>query len=75
MPATEGVAEQWPDTERITDLLSHGVRDGKPAEKIRYYVSSLRAGAKPCCSTSETAGRSSTAGTGCDVPLQGDAHR
>jgi len=45
MPAPEWVVEQWPGSATIIAVRSHGLRDGKPADETRYYVSSLRTGA------------------------------
>ncbi|WP_010305743.1 ISAs1 family transposase [Synechococcus sp. CB0101] len=46
MPAPEWVMEQWPGSATISALRSHGIREGKPQDETRYYVSSLRTGAK-----------------------------
>jgi predicted transposase YbfD/YdcC len=46
MPAPEWVAEQWPGSATIIAVRSHGIRDGKPTDEIRYYVTSLRTSAK-----------------------------
>ena len=46
MPAQEWVVEQWPSSATIIAVRSHGVREGKPQDETRYYVTSLRAGAK-----------------------------
>ncbi|QPN61447.1 ISAs1 family transposase [Synechococcus sp. CBW1002] len=46
MPAPEWVVEQWPGSATIIAVRSHGIRDGKPTDETRYYVSSLRTGAK-----------------------------
>ncbi|MCP9889433.1 ISAs1 family transposase [Cyanobium sp. ATX 6A2] len=45
MPAPEWV-EQWPGSATIIAVRSHGIRGGKPTDETRYYVSSLRTGAK-----------------------------
>ena len=46
MPAPEWVMEQWPGSATIIAVRSHGMRDGKPTDETRYYVSSLRTGAE-----------------------------
>jgi hypothetical protein len=46
MPAPQWVMEQWPGSATIIAVRSHGIRDGKPTDETRYYVASLRAGAK-----------------------------
>ena len=46
MPAPEPVVEQWPGSATIIAVRSHGVRAGKPTDETRYYVSSLRTGAR-----------------------------
>ena len=46
MPTPEWVMEQWPGSASIIAVRSHGTRDGKPQDDTRYYVSSLRTGAK-----------------------------
>lgn len=38
--------EQWPGSATIIAVRSHGTREGKPQDETRYYVSSLRTGAK-----------------------------
>ena len=46
MPAPDWVVEQWPGSATIIAVRSHGVREGKPQDETRYYVTSLRTGAK-----------------------------
>ncbi|MGL6134260.1 MAG: ISAs1 family transposase [Prochlorococcaceae cyanobacterium] len=46
MPAPEWVVEQWPGSATIIAVRSHGIREGKPTDETRYYVTSLRTGAK-----------------------------
>jgi len=46
MPAPEWVVEQWPGSATIIAVRSHGIRDNKPQDETRYYVTSLRTGAK-----------------------------
>ena len=46
MPAPEWVMEQWPGSATIIAVRSHGTREDKPQDETRYYVSSLRTGAK-----------------------------
>ena len=45
MPAPDWVVEQWPGRATIA-VRSHGIRDGKPQDETRYYVTSLRTGVK-----------------------------
>ncbi len=44
MPAPEWVVENWPGSATVITVRSEGIRDGKPIEETRYYVTSLRAG-------------------------------
>jgi len=46
MPAPDWVAQQWPGSATIITVRSHGIREGKPQDETRYYVTSLRTGAK-----------------------------
>ena len=46
MPAPEWVVEQWPGSATIIAVRSHGSRGCRPIDETRYYVSSLRTGAK-----------------------------
>lgn len=46
MPAPEWVVEQWPGSATILAVRSKGTREGKPTDETRYYVTSLRTGAK-----------------------------
>ena len=38
--------EQWPGSATIIAVRSQGIRDGRPTDESRYYVSSLRTVAK-----------------------------
>ena len=38
--------EQWTSSATIIAVHSHGIRNGKPTDEIRYEVPSLRTGAK-----------------------------
>jgi hypothetical protein len=76
MAAPEWVMEQWPGSATIIAVRSHGMRDRKPTDVTRYYVSSLRTGAQALlrhvrqrCSIEHS--------WLCvrDVPLWEDAHR
>jgi len=76
MPAPEWVVEQWPGSATINAVRSHGIREGKPQDETRYYVSSLRTGAKALL----RAIRQRWSIENCwhwvrDVPLGEDAHR
>jgi predicted transposase YbfD/YdcC len=46
MPAPDWVMEQWPGSATIIAVRSQGVRDGRPVDETRYYVTSLRTSAK-----------------------------
>ena len=46
LPAPAWVMENWPGSATILAVRCKGTRDGKPVDEIRYYVSSLRTGAK-----------------------------
>jgi hypothetical protein len=46
MPAPEWLMEQWPGSATIIAVRSQGIRDGRPTDESRYYVTSLRTGAK-----------------------------
>jgi hypothetical protein len=46
MPAPDWVVEQWPGSGTNIAVRSHGIREGRPTDETRYYVSSLRTGAK-----------------------------
>ena len=76
MPAPEWVVEQWPGSATIIAVRSHGIRDGKPQDETRYYVSSLRTGAMALLK--EIRQRWSIENSWHwvrDVPLREDAHR
>jgi len=46
MPEPEWVMDKRPGSATSIAVRSHGTREGKPQDEIRYYVSSLRTGAK-----------------------------
>ncbi|MDP4738486.1 MAG: ISAs1 family transposase [Cyanobium sp. MAG_216] len=46
MPAPNWVIEQWPGSATIIAVRSQGIRDGRPVDETRYYVTSLRTSAK-----------------------------
>ncbi len=46
MPVPDWVMEQWPGSATIIAVRSEGVRDGRPVDETRYYVTSLRTSAK-----------------------------
>ena len=76
MPAPEWVVEQWPGSATIIAVRSHGIRDAKPTDETRYYVSSLRTGAKALLR--HVRDRWSIENSWHwvrDVPLREDAHR
>jgi predicted transposase YbfD/YdcC len=76
MPAPEWVVEQWPGSATIIAVRSHGIRDGKPTDETRYYVTSLRTGAKALLR--HVRDRWSIENSWHwvrDVPLREDAHR
>jgi hypothetical protein len=76
MPAPECVRVQWPGSATIYAVRSHGIREGKPTDETRYYVSSLRTGAKALLQ--HVRDRWSIENSWHwvqDVPLKEDAHR
>ena len=46
MPAPEWVVENWPGSATVIAVRGKGIRDGKPTDETRYYVTSLRTGAE-----------------------------
>ena len=46
MTAPDWVIEQWPGSATIIAVRSQGIRDGRPVDETRYYVTSLRTSAK-----------------------------
>ena len=46
MPPPEWVVEQWPGSATVIAVRSRGIRDGKPTDETRYYVTSLRTSAR-----------------------------
>ena len=76
MPAPEWVAEQWPGSATIIAVRSHGIREGKPQDETRYYVSSLRTGAKALLRAIRQRWSIENSWHWVrDVPLREDAHR
>jgi predicted transposase YbfD/YdcC len=76
MPAPEWVVEQWPGSATIIAVRSHGIRDGKPTDEIRYYVSSLRTSATALLRhVRERWSIENSWHWVRDVPLREDAHR
>jgi len=76
MAAPEWVVEQWPGSATIIAVRSHGIRDGKATDETRYYVTSLRIGAKALLR--HVRDRWSIENSWHwvrDVPLREDAHR
>jgi predicted transposase YbfD/YdcC len=75
MPAQEWVVEQWPSSATIIAVRSHGVREGKPQDETRYYVTSLRAGAKALLRHVRQRWSIENSRAVRDVPLREDAYR
>jgi hypothetical protein len=76
MPPPEWVMEQWPGSATIIAVRSHGMREGKPQDETRYYVSSLRTGAKGLLrSIRQRWSIENSWHWVRDVPLREDAHR
>ena len=76
MPAPELVVEQWPGSATIIAVRSHGIREGKPQDESRYYVTSLRTGTQALLR--HVRNRWSIENSWHwvhDVPLRADAHR
>jgi hypothetical protein len=76
MPPPQWVVEQWPGSATTIAVRSHGIRDGKPTDETRYYVSSLRTSAKALLQ--HVRDRWSIENSWHwvrDVPLREDAHR
>ena len=46
MPAPAWVVENWPGSATVVAVRSEGIREGKPVDETRYYVTSLRAGSR-----------------------------
>ncbi len=46
MPAPAWVMEQWPGSATIIAVRSQDIRDGRPVDETRFYVTSLRTSAK-----------------------------
>jgi Transposase len=76
MPAPEWVMEQWPGSATIIAVRTHGNREGKPQDETRYYVSSLRTGAKGMLKAIRQRWSIENSWHWVrDVPLREDAHR
>jgi predicted transposase YbfD/YdcC len=76
MPAPKWVTEQWPGSATIIAVRSHGIRDGKPQDETRYYVSSLRTVAKALLRAIRQRWSIENSWHWVrDVPLREDAHR
>lgn len=68
--------EQWPGSATIIAVRSHGMREGMPQDETRYYVSSLRTGAKGLLrSIRQRWSIENSWHWVRDVPLREDAHR
>jgi len=68
--------EQWPGSATIIAVRTHGTREGKPQDETRYYVSSLRTGAKAMLKAIRQRWSIENSWHWVrDVPLRGDAHR
>ena len=76
MPAPEWVMEQWQGSATIIAVRTHGTREGKPQDETRYYVSSLRTGAKAMLKAIRQRWSIENSWHWVrDVPLREDAHR
>lgn len=76
MPAPDWVMEQWPGSATIIAVRSHGIREGKPQDETRYYVTSLRNGAKALLRAIRQRWSIENSWHWVwDVPLREDAHR
>mgnify|MGYP006285787933 FL=1 len=76
MPAPEWVVEHWPGSATIIAVRSHGIREGKPQDETRYYVSSLRTGPKALLRVIRQRWSIENSWHWVrDVPLREDAHR
>ena len=76
MPAPDWVVEQWPGSATIIAVRSHGTREGKPQDETRYYVTSLRTGAKALLKAIRQRWSIENSWHWVrDVPLREDAHR
>ena len=76
MPAPDWVIDQWPGSATIIAVRSQGIRDGRPVDETRYYVTSLRTSAKALLR--QVRNRWSIENSWhwvCDVTLREDAHR
>ena len=68
--------EQWPGSATIIAVRTHGTREGKPQDETRYYVSSLRIGAKAMLKAIRQRWSIENSWHWVrDVPLREDAHR
>ena len=68
--------EQWPGSATIIAVRSHGIREGKPKDETRYYVTSLRTGAKALLRHVRQRWSIENSWHWVrDVPLREDAHR
>ena len=76
MPAPECVAEQWPGSDTIIAMRTHGIQEGKPIDETRHYVFSLRTGAQSLLRhVRQRWSIENSLHWVRDVPLQEDAHR
>jgi predicted transposase YbfD/YdcC len=76
MPPPEWVVEHWPGSATVIAVRSHGIREGKPTDETRYYVTSLRTSARSL--PQHVRNRWSIENSWHwvrDVPLREDAHR
>ena len=68
--------EQWQGSATIIAVRTHGTREGKPQDETRYYVSSLRTGAKAMLKAIRQRWSIENSWHWVrDVPLREDAHR
>jgi hypothetical protein len=76
MPAPDWVMEQWPGSATIIAVRSHGMREDKPQDETRYYVTSLGTGAKALLKAVRQRWSIENSWHWVrDVPLREDAHR
>jgi hypothetical protein len=70
------VVEQCPGSAKIIAVRCNGIRDGKPQDETRYYVTSPRTGAKALLwHVRNLWSIENSWHCVCNVPLREDAHR
>lgn len=73
MPAPDSVMEQWPGSATIIVVRSHGVREGKPQDENRYYVTSFAPAPRLCSKNRQRWSIADSWHWVRDVPLREDA--